>query len=43
MSQVYFCPYKLFILNIDGGGPSLKRTSLQYEFPANREKYRELS
>ena len=27
----------------NGGGPSLKRTLLRSEFPANREKYREIS
>src|ERR1700683_3843837 len=33
---------KLLILNIDGGGWGLERTDLYSEFPANREKYREI-
>ncbi len=38
-----FLSRKLLIINIDGGGWSLQRTALWAEFPANREKYREIS
>jgi hypothetical protein len=38
-----FVTRKLLILNIHGGWPSLERTRLWVEFPANREKYREIS
>jgi hypothetical protein len=34
---------KLFIIkDLNGGGWSLQRTRLWIEFPANREKYREI-